>query len=166
MASGVYMEFPNIKGESKDDAHKDWIKLASVNFNVSVGASMDPSETSSRVMGHSSFGPIGITKTVDISTPKLMFAVMGGTALKAGEEVTIEFMQQTGADSPPFCYLKYILDECLIDSYSISSDEQGGSYENLTLTYTKIKVEYKPEKDAGAGGTLPIGWDLRTHKKC
>jgi len=160
------MKFPNIDGESTDKKHDKWIKLDSVSFGVSCAASHDPSETASRVMGHSSFDPVSISKNVDLSTPKIMLAAMGGTCLKKGEEITIDFMQQTGADAPPFCYLKYVLDEGLVGNYNIGSSSDGGSYENLSITYTKIKVEYQPEKDAAGGGTLPIGWDLRTHKKC
>lgn len=139
--SAAFIKFEGIDGESKDDAHKEWIEILSVSNaalnEVPASACSRPSNPDQTV--------IVIEKTIDKSSPKLTQALCGGTNFYP--EVEIHVHPNAGARRAP--YYRYKLKNVIVSSYNISGRAEGTKkpipIEELTLNYEEIKVSYVPE---------------------
>ena len=137
-AAAGYLKIQDVKGESRDDRHRDWIELNSFSFGPTrwregqAQVSGAPTAPGSR-----SRGDISIGKTLDAASPKLFEACAKGTHMK---EVTIVLRPREGqADR----YLTYVLRDCVVTSYSLERGHGGTPgdrpMEQVTLNYTKIE---------------------------
>lgn len=60
-------------------------------------------------------------------------------------------------------FLKVTLKQVLVTSVAPSASGGGEISENVTLSYTDIEFEYKPQDDKGAlGGAVKFGWNVAT----
>ena len=80
-----------------------------------------------------------------------------------GKKVTVKFVR-TGADKVQE-YMDYTLENCLVRGYSISADAEGEPIENITLSFTKVMINYN-DHDATNKSSSPqrVGYDLETAK--
>ncbi len=101
------------------------------------------------------------TMTINKASPKLLLACANGehiadaklTCRKAGKE------QQE--------YLIFKFTDLLVASY-----QSGGSHgdmvptDQISLNFSKIEIEYKPQKaDGSLDGSINAGYDLKTNKQ-
>lgn len=146
-----YIKIGDIKGESTDTDHKDWINL------LSVSSSINTPETSGRARGQAQFGDIVLTKEVDKSTPKLQEAIAQG---KHFPEAEFELVR-TSSDAGRQTYLKYELKNVLITSYELQSEPDEVPTESLSLNYEEIKVTYTEYDGAGREkGKVEYTWKV------
>ncbi|MEZ5277560.1 MAG: type VI secretion system tube protein Hcp [Opitutaceae bacterium] len=110
---GGYLKLGDIKGESTDSAHKDWIEVLSVS-GLSEDSTRDHS--SGMATGKRQHKPITITHEIDKSTPKL------ATGASFGSSVSIS--------SNGKLYQ--------IEGARIASVTREGTIETITLTCTSI----------------------------
>lgn len=160
MASDVYLQITEIKGESKDDKHKDWIELVGVDWGVSQPASLSVSSNGGHTVGRAEFTPIIISKMVDLSSPKLMELTATGKHIPKAK---IEFFRADGGG--PIKYYEIELENVLVSS---NKKTYGGSsllHESFTLHYSKITEKYTQQKiGGGMGGNTTGSWNLANNR--
>jgi type VI secretion system secreted protein Hcp len=88
-----YLKIGDIKGESVDKDHKDWINLLSVSQSLTRPMSAGISG-STRQRASVTCGDVVCVKEMDASTPKLIQAVCDGTVFP---KVQIDLCTSTGA---------------------------------------------------------------------
>lgn len=132
----------DIKGESTDKDHKDWIVLNSFDWGVTNSARQSSSGGGS---GKVTFSDLTITKPVDTSSPKLLQATSSGTHFSEAKlDVTrlIADKQQT--------YLEFKFQEVLVSGYQISGTADTIPTETLTLNFSKIEEIFTQFDDKGS----------------
>lgn len=156
----IYVEYEGIKGNVTAEGFADHIKVLSLNFGASRGISMEAGHMANREATRPSLSEITFTKMADISsTPLFKEAVTGAT----GKKVKIKFVQ-TGADKVTM-FMDYELEDCLVSSYSISAGGEGDPVESISLSYSKLLVNYHDYDKKNAGKSPQrAGYDLTTAK--
>jgi type VI secretion system secreted protein Hcp len=153
----AFLEIEGIAGETEDRA----IPLNSFSFGASNSTTAcEGGGGAAREASAPSVSEIVVTKITDASTPRLALACAMG---KHFDKVTLRVLQtdDTGQATP---YLVYKLENVLISSYSLGGSGGDRPMESLSLNYTKITFEYKPQ--SADGQKPPVAtWDLCTNKK-
>jgi type VI secretion system secreted protein Hcp len=153
-----YLKIGDIKGESTDEGHKDWINLLSVSSNITrpMGAG---ASGSTRQRSSATFGDVVCVKEVDASTPKLQAAIADGTNFP---KVNIDLCTSAeGGKRIP--YLMWELKSSRVTSYSVSGSTDGSMVptEQLSLNFEEIKVTYdKMGKDNKSQGKVDYSWKI------
>lgn len=158
MATNTYLNCDPIKGESTDQSHVDWIEVFS--FNHSLNQPMSgASGTGGRSAARADFGSFVITKSVDKASVDLNVFCAKGTHIS---KVVLEVCQETDAK---VCYLKYELENAMIQSVSIGGGGSDRPHETVTFVYDKIAWTYTPVNNDGSAGTTvgPKKWNLETN---
>ena len=159
MAVDMFIKIGDVEGEARDHAHDreidvlawSWGMTQSGNTHVAGGGGA----------GKVSVQDLSFTKYIDSSSHALMLACCNGkhypealfTVRKAGEH--------------PVEYLKITMTDLIITS--VSTGGSGGEdrlTENVTLNFAKVKVEYTPQDEKGAGGAVKeMGWNIESNEK-
>lgn len=143
----IFLKYGDIKGETTQLTHKDWIEVNSFQFGVGRGISSGVGGGSKREATAPSVSEIVVTKSMDIASPLLLKDAIGGKAVTAKIELT-----QTDNSGKHVSFQKYILTNTLISGYSLSSGGDRPS-ESLSLNFTKIDSEYLDIDDKFASKT-------------
>lgn len=142
MAADIFLKIDGIKGESKDDKHKDEIELLAWSWaqTQTGSAGRGGGMGTGKVEVHD----ISFTKNLDKATPKLMLACASGNHIPKAEMV----MRKAGGEQKE--YLKIELEDVMVSSYSTSGSGGGDSpTENVSLNFGKITVEYFEQDNKG-----------------
>jgi type VI secretion system secreted protein Hcp len=158
MAIDIFAKIGDIKGESMDSAFKDQIEVFSWSFGVSQPGSMGSGTGGGQ--GKASFQDFTFVHNMDKASPNLLKACATGkhypeasvTARKAGE----------GQKE----YLVFKFSDVLITSVSPGgSSGSDALQEQVSMQFTKVELEYKPQK---ADGSLDAGvffkYDVKANK--
>ena len=161
MAFDAFANFGDIKGESSDKDHKDWVMITSYGQSVTQPPSVTQKSAGGRSAESATFSEFSITKLMDAATPKLFEALCKGTHLK---EVTIELLH-AGGDSP-VKYMEIKLKEVMISGIIHHADPTEDAQfpkETVNMTFGAIEYTYTKEKpDGTAGGNVAAKWNLAT----
>lgn len=159
MSVDIFMKIAGAEGESADDKHKNEIDVLSWSWGGTQSGTMHVGTGGGS--GKVSVHDLSFTKRTDSATHALWLALCNGkhfneaklTVRKAGEN--------------PLEYLKITLTNVLISSISTGGskgDEQ--LTEQVTLNFSKFKIEYTPQTAQGAAGaTKEAGYDIAANKK-
>jgi type VI secretion system secreted protein Hcp len=152
-----YLKLGDVKGESTDDGHKDWINLLSVSQAITRPMASGVSG-STRHRASANFGDIICVKEVDASTPKIAEAIADG---KHFPKVEIHLTTSSGGDKR-VPYLVWELKNVRVTSYSVSGATDGGvPTESLSLNYEEIKQVYdKLDKENKSSGKVEYTWKI------
>ena len=61
--------------------------------------------------------------------------------------------------------MDYTLEDCMVSGYSISADAEGEPMESITLSFSKIMINYSDfDKTNKSGNQQRVGYDLETAK--
>ncbi|MEZ6136663.1 MAG: type VI secretion system tube protein Hcp [Pirellulaceae bacterium] len=153
-----YLKIGDIKGESIDAAHPDWINLISVSQSLSRPMQSGISG-STRQRASVTCGDVVVTKEMDSSTPKLIEANCDGTVFK---EVLIDVCTSTGGKQR-VPYYQWKLEQVMVSSYDVSGQATDGGqfYETISLNFEKIAWTYdKMGKDGKSKGKVDATWDV------
>ena len=154
MAVDMFIKIGSLKGESRDKAHKDEIDVLAWSWGMSNSGS-------GHVGGGSGAGKVNVhdlslTKYVDKSSPDLMLSCCNG---KHFDTATLIVRK---AGEKPLEYITITMSEVYITS--VSSGGSGGEdrlTENVTLNFSKVKVDYKEQLAGGGAGASPtMTWDI------
>lgn len=161
MAIDVYLHIEGIKGESRDDKHKDWIECASVNWGICQPRSATASTGGGHTAERAELQEITLSKVADLSSPILMqYCAMGKTLSKA----KIEFMRADG-EGIPIKYFEIELDNVLVGAITPGIEAGSILAEHVSLKFSKVKWKYTQQKiGGGSGGSTMGGWDLAANK--
>ncbi len=153
-----YLKIGDIKGESVDAAHKEWINLTSISQSLTRPMASGISG-STRQRASVTCGDVIVTKEMDSSTPKLIAAVCDGEDFK---EVLIDVCTSTGGKQR-VPYFQWKLKNVRVSSYNVSgqSDDGGVFHETLSLNYEEISWTYdKMGKDGKSQGKVDATWKV------
>lgn len=160
MAQGdFYLKIDEIEGESKDDNHKNWIDVLSWSWGESnAGAhAMGGGGGAGKV----SMQDFNFAMTVNKATPKLMLACATGKHIK---DATLVARKAGGKQE---MYLTITMTDVLVSSYQTGGSTGGGlPMENVSLNFSKIEYEYRPQKpDGSMDSPVKVGYDVKANKK-
>ena len=156
----IYLEYDGVKGNVTAEGYKDHIAVLSVQFGVGRGISMEAGNISNRETTRPSLSEITVTKEADNSVTAIFKEAVTGNA---GKKAVIKFVR-SGADKVQQ-YMDYTLEDCLVSGYSISADSEGAPMEQITLSYSKIMINYTDyDKTNKSGNPQRVGYDLTTAK--
>lgn len=143
MAAG-YMKLGDIKGESTDAEHKDWIIIESM--SSPIFRSVGDASGQSRRRGDVILEDVSLSKEMDASTPKIQEAVCEGKVFPKVEiHLTADY-----ADGARKTYYAYEMTNVMVSSYSLSAEIGGVPTEDLALNYEEYKVTYTQFDDTGS----------------
>lgn len=135
-----------IKGESRDGAHQDEIDVISWNWG------MEGNVLHGQAGGKMSLRELKVMKKVDIATTALMGALRSNEVIK---KAVLTVRKAGGKD--PVEYYTITAEKGRVTSLIQFSggDEPATLNEELSLTFSKVSVQYKPQGDDGQfrGGT-------------
>jgi type VI secretion system secreted protein Hcp len=158
MAVDMFIKIGDVKGESTDDKHKGEIDVLSWSWGATQAGT-------SGIGGGGGAGKVQlqdltITKYIDKASPTLLKMCCDGS------HIGTCLLTVRKAGGTALEYLKLTLDGALVTS--ISTGGSGGQdrlTENVTLNFSKIKMEYTPQTGKGAGeASVTQGWDVSANK--
>ncbi len=138
-----YMKLVDIKGESTDAKHKDWITIESLAEGIDVPTSA-PSGAGSARAGKVQVRPVVITKAIDSTTPHIRQAALTG---KVQKDAVIEYGD-----------LVVTLKNVTVSSAS-SQTIAGKQVEEVTLSATEIMWS---SKSAAGPGRVDATYNVKT----
>ncbi|MFO1434480.1 MAG: type VI secretion system tube protein Hcp [Candidatus Competibacteraceae bacterium] len=159
MAVDMFIKIGDIKGESRDDKHKDEIDVLAWSWGMSQTGTTHIGGGGGT--GKVSVQDLSLTKFVDKASPNLIKFCCTG---KHYDQALLTVRKAGGT---PVEYLKITLKEVLVSS--VSTGGSGGEdrlTENVTLNFAEFKVEYTPQKaDGTAEAAIPTGYNIAENKE-
>ena len=157
-----YIKIGNIKGNSQDALHKDWIEatVISQSVNRNINPTSKPRDALTKSQVH--LGAIDVQKNADESSPELVAAVCEGSVF---DEVTIDLVRVGNAGNEVF--YQWLLTKAYISNYGIHGASAGTieTMENISICYSTIKWSYKKKDEGGkTQGAVEKGWDVGQNK--
>jgi type VI secretion system secreted protein Hcp len=141
MASDIFAKIGDIKGESLDDKHKDEIEVLSFSWGVATTVAVGGGGGGA---GRATFHDLSFNHTIDKASPQLLQACATGTHLK---EATITH-RKAGKGQQEYLIIK--MNDIIITSVSLADSSGGSGSENVTLAFSKVDLEYKPQNPNGS----------------
>lgn len=142
MEVSIFLKLDGIEGESTDEAHTNEIKLSSFSFSAFNSSSYNnASKTVSK--GQANMGDIAFSKEVDKTSVALFKACAAGKVIPKG---VISFQSNVG-DDKKIDFLKYELENVVINNYNFSASSMAD--ESGSLTYAKIRQIYDQRDEKG-----------------
>lgn len=141
--AAAFIKLGDIKGESTDDGHKDWINLLSFGHGI-----LEERDAASGLpTGKRQHKPLSAIKPIDKASPLLMEACVNGQAIPMAR---MEFVRTAGQDR----YYQVILKNVYVTSYDTSNnpgevptESFSLNYEEIKWTYTEFDVRDQPVRD-------------------
>ena len=161
MATDMFLKLGDIKGESKDQVHRDEIAISKWGWGMSQTGSMHSG--SGGGAGKVEIQNLVITKVMDKSSPNLMMACSTGKHYPEAKLV----VRKAGGTSPVE-YLVITLKEVMVVSYSTSAENDADVlHDSFALNFATVDVSYQPQKADGGkdGGPVKFGWNIRQNVK-
>jgi type VI secretion system secreted protein Hcp len=156
MASDIFAKLGDIKGESVDAKHKDEIEVLSFSWGVANSGTIGGGGGGA---GRATFKDLSFIHKIDKATPQLFEACATGEHLK---EATIT-RRKPGKGRQEYLIIK--MNDVLITSVAFTDSDGAESSENVTLTFAKVDLEYKPQKpDGSLDAGLHFKYDLKANK--
>lgn len=160
MAVDYFLKIDGIDGESGDHKHKNEIQLESWSWGETQAGTH--SYGGGGGAGKVSMQDFHFVMKVNKSSPKLMLACANGEHIK---KATLT-CRKAGKDQQE--YLKIEMSDILVSSYQTGGSAAGDAIpmDQISLNFTKIEYEYKPQKaDGTLDGPIKTGYDVKQNKK-
>ncbi|QXQ20721.1 Hcp family type VI secretion system effector [Pseudomonas tolaasii] len=161
MAVDMFLKLGDIKGESRDQAHRDEIDITEWAWGLSQNGSMHSGTGGGA--GKVDIANLNLKKPLDKSSPNLMMACASGKHYPEARLV----VRKAGGSSPVE-YLVIILKEVMVASYSTNADQTGDViHDSFALNFATVEVSYQPQNADGGkdGGPVKFGWNIRQNIK-
>jgi type VI secretion system secreted protein Hcp len=153
----MFLKIDGIDGESEDAKHKNEIQIES----YSIGASNSGSSVlgSGSGTGKVQFSDFTFQKVADKSSPSLAKYCANGKHIP-----TIVLTVRKAGENPQEYYI-VTMTESLVSSWQHSGHNGAGlPMESVSLNFSKIKMDYKPQqKDGTLGALVTMTVDLKTN---
>jgi type VI secretion system secreted protein Hcp len=160
MAVDLFLKIDGIKGESKDDKHKDEIDVLSFSWGASQTGTFGGGGGGGA--GKVSMQDFNFTMKVNKATPELLLACSSGKHIPKAEFT----VRKAGGKQEPFLVIKF--SDLLVSSYQTGASSEGDEIpiEQVSLNYAKIEYDYKEQQaDGKLSGSIKFGWDLKKNVK-
>jgi type VI secretion system secreted protein Hcp len=145
-----------IKGEAHDSAHLNEIDVLSWSWGMQAQSSLGGGTATGKAIVRE----LKIVKRVDSASTPLM------SALRSNEMITKAVLTIRKAGKSPLEFLKITIEQGRVTGLTIEAGDDEGSpdlWEDLTLSFNKITVEYVPQgADGQARGSTMFTdqWDV------
>ncbi len=158
MALDMFIKIGDISGESADSTHADSIDVVSWSWGASQAGTGGQGGGSGA--GKVQIQDLTLTKYIDKATPALFQKCC------TGDHIDTVLLTVRKAGGKPLEYLKITMEQVLVSSVTTGgSGGQDRLTENITLNFSKVKMEYTPQTaKAGAAPSVSAGWDIAKHK--
>ncbi|MBX2809399.1 MAG: type VI secretion system tube protein Hcp [Cellvibrionaceae bacterium] len=159
----IFVKYGDIKGESSDDNHKEWIDAEELDWGVSRQITSNTSTQGDRESSNATISDLTLTKFMDKSTARLFIESCCGT----GKDVTIE-LTKTGTGGGSDTYIQYILHNALISSFITEHVNDSGfrPVEEIKISFTSIEMKYITyDEDGNPLAPVAVGFDTKTNTK-
>ncbi len=133
-----------IKGEAVAPGHKDDIVVLRWNWGVSTGSAVADAQATAR----RTYSALTVVKSVDAATTGLL------SALATNDEVKEARLCLRRAGGTQEDYLLITLNGARVSSLQHQGKEDGGTEEVMTLAFTEVTVEYRPQQVGGQRGAI------------
>ena len=153
--SDYYLKIDGIDGESTTKDHDKEIQVMSWSFGAS-----NPTTVGSGGMGAGKvhMQDFHFTKMVDKASPMLFKALATGQHIKKAT-VTVS---KPSSDGKSVLFMTYTFEDVMVSSWQNSADPL---IEEVSFTFQKIMIEYKPQKaDGTLDAAVKAGWDVKANK--
>jgi type VI secretion system secreted protein Hcp len=159
MAVDMFLKIDGIKGEAKDKSHKDDIDILAWSWGASNAGTTHMGGGGGA--GKVNMQDLSFTKYIDKASTELFLCTC------SGKHITKATLVVRKAGNQPLEYLTVTLNDVLVTSYSTGgSGGEDRLTENVTLNFSKVKVEYKEQSATGAAAaSLNAGWDVKQNSK-
>jgi type VI secretion system secreted protein Hcp len=137
----VFMKLGDIKGESTDKDHKDWIIIESIS-----SSGIEEQMAAGLPTGKRQHKPLVVTKSVDKATPLLMELLATG---ETTPEAILEFSDPGASDAIPYYLIR--MKKVLVSSIDIQGDADQSAMEELSLNFPYAEWHYQ---QFGPDGTI------------
>ncbi len=131
-----------VKGEASSSGHADDIVVSAWNWGLTAGSALGDTQATSR----RSYSALTVVKQVDSATTALM------SALATNDEVKEARLALRRAGGEQEDYLVITLKAARITSLQHSAHDDGSTRETVTIAFTEVTVEYRPQKTTGLRG--------------
>jgi type VI secretion system secreted protein Hcp len=131
-----------VKGEAVTPGHEDDILVKAWHWGVSAGSAIGSVQANSR----RSYTGLTVVKGIDSATTALMSAMVTNDEVKEAKLT----MRRAGGEQ--IDYLLITLKGGRISQLEHRTDASGEALETLTVLFTKVEVEYRPQKTTGLKG--------------
>ena len=157
-----YLQVQGIKGETTDDAHKDWIEVLSLEWGDEQRAESPGEQAGPATV---QFRDFIFTKVVDTASSSLYSACATGKTVK---RVTLELCAASGEREP---YARIVLIDVAVVAVALAGVVGEGATtrptERVSLRYGKISWKYfKTTQDGKKGPSWAGGWNLGANMPC
>ena len=157
MASDIFAKLGDIKGESGDSKHKDEIEVLSYSWGVTNAGSMAHGGGGGE--GKATFHDLSFVHNIDKASPVLMQTCATGVHIK---EATITH-RKAGKGQQEYLVVK--MNDVIVTGVTHGGSGDGDS-ENVSLSFAKVALEYKPQKpDGSLDAGVFFKYDLKANKE-
>jgi type VI secretion system secreted protein Hcp len=159
MAVDMFLKLGDIKGESLDDKHKDEIHVLTWGWGVTQPGSMHTGGGGGQ--GKANFSDLVFTHYLDKAHPVLLKSCATAEHLK---EATLT-LRKAGKTPQEFFTVK--MNDIIVTSVQpAGGGGDDGHTSTVTLQFSKVVVEYKPQKPDGSldAGVL-FKYDIKANKE-
>ncbi len=142
-----------IKGEAVSPGHEDDIIVQSWHWGVAASSAIGSGQATAR----RSYRGLTVVKLIDTATTALM------SALTTNDEIKEAKLTMRKPGSEQMDYFLVTLNNARVSAIDHATDAQGNTLETVTLQFTKVEVEYRPQKSTGGrGGSFTFMDELHT----
>ncbi len=128
-----------VKGEVVTPGHNDDILVVAWQWGLSASSALG----SKQATGRRSYSALTVHKYIDSATTALMAALATNDEVKEAKLT----LRRAGGQQEDFFIVK--LEQARITSLQHSGEADGSTRETLTIAFTKVEVEYRPQKASG-----------------
>jgi len=153
-----FLKIDGIAGESLDARHPDEIEVLAFSWGESHPGAPSPGAAIS--VGKVTIESFDFTTQISVASPKLMLMGANGKAVNNAVFVA----RRAGASQNE--YLKVTMRDVTVAAYHVGGDDGDVPIEEVSLRFSKITVDYRPQKPTGALGTaVHMAWDVKAGKE-
>lgn len=134
-----------VKGEASSEGHVDDIELVGWQWGLSASSALGSTQATTR----RSYSALTVVKRVDQASTALMAALATNDEVKEARLT----MRRAGGTQEDFYTIK--LQGARITSVQQGAEPDGETRETVSIAFTKVDVEYRPQRATGlrAGST-------------
>jgi type VI secretion system secreted protein Hcp len=148
--TNIYLRLDDIKGESIDQDHKEWIELESFKWNVANDASFALGQGGQASQGH--VDKISVDKICDRSSVTLFKHCTTGKHIKGGEISCLKLDGETRIE-----YFHVELTDIMVAKVDWSGrGDEAVLHESVSLEFAEFHKKYKVQQDTGGEAPGPI----------
>jgi type VI secretion system secreted protein Hcp len=158
MAADYFLQITGIAGESTDAKHKNWIDVESWTWGETNSGALAPGGGGGT--GKVDMQDFHFTTQMSKASPALFLACASGQHVKEAKLAGVK----AGAMQQEF--LTWTFSDVLVSGYQTGGAGGDLVMDSVSLTFSKLKVEYKAQKADGSLDTaVTAGWDQKANKK-